>query len=153
MLLTAMVFRRRSLGSRVRTWRDESPRVGIGSASLDPALGSQSHTHDRPKQGSQCVQQHANGSALGLSDPRNRLWPVMSVVIEQSLRFGATLAHLAERAGDEDGVAHFVRFRTRAPAASRSRLGTRNVNTGLKMSSRSRVNFELLMYQRPSIFS
>ena len=66
---------------------------------------------------------------------------------------GATLAHLAERAGDEDGVAHFVRFRTSAPAASRSRSGTRKVNTGLKMSSRSRVNFELLMYQRPSIFS
>ena len=34
------------------------------------------------------MQQHANGSALGLSDPRNRLWPVMSVVIEQSSRFG-----------------------------------------------------------------
>lgn len=66
---------------------------------------------------------------------------------------GAALAYLAERASDEDGVAHFVRFRTTAAAASRSRSGTRNVNTGLKMSSRSRVNFELLMYQRPSIFS
>ena len=74
------------------------------------------------------------------------------VAARQQIRDAAP-TDLAEGAGDQDGDCHDFRFLTSFAPTRRTRSVMRTENSGLKMSSRNRVSLELLMYQRPSVFT